>query len=234
MVYGSVGAGKSSFISSVSSIIRGRMAIPATASAITSDASFTTKYETHRIQKEVRGNFYPFVFSDTMGLEGSGGVRVEDIKLALKGHVPEGYTFNPVAPLSDTGPSYKYSPSLDDRVHLLVCVCDANASEIKESVLQKMREVREAAHDLGIPQIAIVTKIDEACEETEKSLKNVYRSGYLKQMVIICHLILGIPLNYILPVKNYTSEISLDDDVDSLILSALRLIDFGDDFIDKM
>lgn len=45
----------------------------------------------------------------------------------------------------------------------------------------------------------------------------------------------GIPMNCICPVKNYSEEINLSDDVDSLILSALRLmIDFGDDFIDKM
>ena len=44
----------------------------------------------------------------------------------------------------------------------------------------------------------------------------------------------GIPMNCIFPVKNYSEEINIKDDVDSLILSALRcMIDFGDDFIDK-
>ena len=57
--------------------------------------------------------------------------------------------FNPVSSLSDTDPGYNSSPSLDDRVHLLVCVCSANVSEMKESVMQKMKEVREIAHDLG-------------------------------------------------------------------------------------
>ena len=44
----------------------------------------------------------------------------------------------------------------------------------------------------------------------------------------------GISMNYIFPVKNYSEEIDIEDDVDSLILSALRrMIDFGDDFINK-
>ncbi|XP_042283120.1 stonustoxin subunit alpha-like [Thunnus maccoyii] len=151
LLYGPVGAGKSSFISSVVSTVRGRLCVTAEASATVSDTSHSKKYETHRIQKESRGNFYPFVFNDIMGLEeGVGcGVSVEDIKLALKGHVQEGYKFNPASPLSDRDPGYISSPSADDKVHVLVCVCSANASEIKGPVMQKMREIREVASNLG-------------------------------------------------------------------------------------
>uniref|UniRef100_A0A3Q4HAS8 Interferon-induced protein 44-like n=1 Tax=Neolamprologus brichardi TaxID=32507 RepID=A0A3Q4HAS8_NEOBR len=226
LLYGPVGAGKSSFISSVSSTLRGRIATPALASTTTSNQSFTKKYKTHKIPKEVSGKYYPFVFNDIMGLEEGTGVRVEDVKLALKGHVKEGYTFNPVSSLSPSDSHYITQPSPEDRIHVLVCVCSANAAEIKESVLQKMKEIREEASDLDIPQLAIVTKIDEACGEIEKDLKNVYLSKHVKNKVNFSSQ-LGIPLNCSLPVKNYSHEINTNEDVDTLILSALKMmIDF--------
>ncbi len=44
----------------------------------------------------------------------------------------------------------------------------------------------------------------------------------------------GIPMNCIFPVKNYSDEIEVNHDVDILILSALKhMINFGNDFIDK-
>ncbi|XP_039674317.1 uncharacterized protein LOC120570143 isoform X2 [Perca fluviatilis] len=212
------------------------MTIPALTSATTSDQSFTKKYETHKIKKEGRGKsktYYPFVFNDIMGLEKGDGVRVDDIILALKGHVKDGYKFNPVSPLSDEDPGYNPRPSPEDKVHVLVWVLSANATKITESVLKKMKEIREAASDLGIPQMAIVTHIDAACPETEKDLKNVYKSQYLKKKVYDISASVGIPVNCIFPVKNYSDDIDIDDDVNTLILSALRkIIDFGDDFID--
>ncbi|TDH06466.1 hypothetical protein EPR50_G00113660 [Perca flavescens] len=236
LLYGPVGVGKSSFVNSVSNVLRGRMTTPALASSTTSDKSFTTRYETHKIKKG-RGKsktYYPFVFNDIMGLEKGDGVRPDDIILALKGHVKEGYTFNPASSLSEGDPGYNPDPSLEDKVHVLVCVLSANAAEITDSVLQKMAEIRKLASKLGIPQMAIGTNIDLACPETEKDLKNVYKSKHLKKKVKDFSAAVGIPVNCIFPVKNYSDEIDMNDDIDSLILSALRkMIDFGDDFIDK-
>ncbi|XP_044221328.1 interferon-induced protein 44-like [Thunnus albacares] len=237
LLYGPVGAGKSSFINSVSNIVRRRMTHLATPSAFFSERSFTTTYETHKIRRGTSNSFYPIVFNDIMGLEeGTGqGVQAEDIKLAMMGCVKEGYKFNPVSALSESDPGYNPSPSPDDQVHVLVCILSANTAEIKESVLQKMRGVREAARDLGIPQMMMITKIDEACAETDKNLRNVYKSKYLKKKMKDFSSAVGIPMNYIFPMRNYRDEIDLNDDVDTLILSALRhMINFGDDFIDKM
>lgn len=239
MLYGPVGAGKSSFINSVSTALRGRMSAGAGAGTVQSveGQSLTRKYETHMIKRGGRGDYYNIVFNDIMGIEDGGGrgVHVNDIKLAMMGNVRNNHKFNPVSPLSRGDPGYNDTPSPSDKIHVLVCVCSANASEIKDSVLHKMREVREAANDLGIPQLLIVTKVDEACPETEKNLRNVYRSKHVKKKMAEFSSKVGIPMNFILPVKNYSQEISIDPDVDTLILSVLRLIiDFGDDFLDNL
>ncbi|XP_035990912.1 interferon-induced protein 44 isoform X2 [Fundulus heteroclitus] len=241
LLYGPVGAGRSSFINSVSNVMRGRMSTPALACA--GSVPFTKTYETHKFLKGQGSSktFYPVVFTDTMGLEegDSRGVHVDDIKLALKGHVKEGHKvqpkkFNPFSPLVESHPDYNPNPSADDKVHVLVCVISAHSSQIRSSVLEKMKNVRETASELEIPHMAIMTNIDEACGETEKDLWNVYKSKHLRKKMADFSAAVGIPLNCIFPVKNYSHEIDLNEDVDTLILSALRkMIDFGDDFIEK-
>lgn len=44
---------------------------------------------------------------------------------------------------------YNSDPSLDDRVHVLVFVLSANATDIDVSHLQKMADVRKTASELG-------------------------------------------------------------------------------------
>ncbi|MEQ2272238.1 hypothetical protein XENORESO_017202 [Xenotaenia resolanae] len=109
----------------------------------------------------------------------------------------------------------------------------ANA-QITPSILEKMKSVRETASELGIPQMAMMTHIDDACGEIEKDLKTVYKSKYLRKKMKDFSAAVGIPINCIFPVKSYSEEIDLKDDVDFLILSALKkMVDFGDDFIEK-
>ncbi|XP_029998087.1 interferon-induced protein 44-like [Sphaeramia orbicularis] len=149
--------------------------------------SFTKKYKTYKITKEEDGTFYPFVFNDIMGLEKDQGVCEEDIKLAMMGHVRDGYTlllnyicisqFNPHSTLSRDDPYYNTNPSLSDKAHVLVCVVSANEVHLlNHDAMKKMRNVRLEASDMGIPQMAILTKIDEACPEVKADLRNVYKS----------------------------------------------------------
>ena len=77
------------------------------------------------------------------------------------------FQFNPVSSLSSGKSDYNPQPSADDKVHILVCVLSANSAEIKASVLQKIKDIRQAAHDLGkTMNIISVPQEDERFSQT--------------------------------------------------------------------
>uniref|UniRef100_A0A671TXC7 Interferon-induced protein 44-like n=1 Tax=Sparus aurata TaxID=8175 RepID=A0A671TXC7_SPAAU len=232
LLHGPVGAGKSSFINSVQSVLHGRIYTQVLADN-TSGSSFTKKYTTYKIPKEDPQSFYPFVFNDIMGLEPIKGVHVDDINLALKGRVMDGYRFNPESKMSEKDPFYNSSPADNDKVHVLVCVIPASTvSQMDDKTVQKIRDIRMEASALDIPQVAIVTKIDEICPEITDNLQNVYKVKYMKEKMEQFSAEVGIPMTSIFPVKNYHEEIDINSDIDSLILSALKhIITTGGDHV---
>ncbi|XP_059204129.1 interferon-induced protein 44-like [Centropristis striata] len=233
LLHGPIGAGKSSFINSVDTVLQGRVTGRAPTDAI-SGRSFTTKYKTYKFKK-ASGGFYSVVFNDIMGLEKATntGVDVEEVKLALEGHVAENYEFNPKRRLKVGDSGYRSSPTLADKVQVLVCVFPADQIDfVPKEVVDKLRDIRLAASDMGIPEMVIITKVDQACPEAKRDLNNVYKSIYLKELVDKCHRFLEIPVNCIYLVKNYDSEISPNDETDALILSALKqMVTFGDGYL---
>ncbi|XP_039908598.1 interferon-induced protein 44-like isoform X2 [Simochromis diagramma] len=232
---GPVGAGKSSFINSTDSVLQGRVTGRGLTDA-TSGKTFTKKYKTFKFSKGSQGH-YSFVCNDIMGMEqNDSGVHVNDVILALRGHVKEGYEFIPQQQLNEGDLGYRSCPSLNDRVHVLVTVVPSDSvSLLSEEVVKKLREVRLAASKMDIPQLAILTKVDEACPKAKQDPKNIYKSKYLKEQVEIFSQLLGLPVNCIFLVKNYSSEISSDDATDAHILCALKqMIVYGDDFLNHL
>ncbi|XP_053298517.1 interferon-induced protein 44-like [Pleuronectes platessa] len=236
LLHGPVGAGKSSFINSVDTVLRGRSAGRAQTDAI-SGTSYTKKYKTFKFPKSP-GVKYSFVFNDIMGLEqGSDtGINVNDLKQALRGHVKEGYKFDPDQELTEEDNGYNSHPTLEDKVHVLVCVVPANiVSRLSDEMVKKIREVRLAASKLGIPQMAIITRVDEACPEVKKDTSNIYKSKYLKEKVEQFHQLLGLPMNCIFLVQNYSHETDSNDKVNAAIVCALKqMLHYGDDYLNDL
>ncbi|XP_055360554.1 interferon-induced protein 44-like [Betta splendens] len=234
LLCGQCGAGKSSFINSVQSVLRGRMYRQALA-ANTSGDSFTKKNTTYKIQRERPDKFYPFVFNDIMGLSGIKGVLVDDIKQSLQGHVKDNYKFNTDSKLEEGSEHFNKAPTNNDVVQVLVCVAAADTlSVMSDDVLRKFKEIRKETSQLDVPQIAILTKVDAACPEVKKDLKNVYRCKRLKEMMESFSANTEIPMNSIFLIKNYHEEINLNDDIDSLILNVLtHILNTGEDFVNR-
>ncbi|CAB1440287.1 unnamed protein product [Pleuronectes platessa] len=236
LLHGPVGAGKSSFINSVDTVLKGRLAGRAQTDAI-SGSSHTKQYKTFKFRKN-QGVTYSFGFNDIMGFEedSDSGVSVNDLKLALRGHVKDGYKFNSKNPLMEGDYGYNSDPTLEDKVHVLVGVVPADAvSRLSDEMVKKIREVRQAASELGIPQMAIITKVDEACPEVKKDTCDIYKSNYLKEKVEKFHQRLGLPLNCIFLLKNYSHEIESNDKVNAAIVCALKqMLHYGDDYLNDL
>nr|XP_023693740.1 interferon-induced protein 44-like [Paramormyrops kingsleyae] len=235
LLIGLVGAGKSSFFNSINSIFRGNITSQAEAGDM--GTSLTLKYRTYQVKAGRGGQPLSFLLCDTMGLEATddGGVKTEDIVSILKGYVPDKYQFNPVqAKVTDDCQTGSRLP-VQDRIHCVVYVIDATKLAIMpEGMKNKIDEIRKKTKYHEVPLMVLLTKVDKACPLVEKDLKNVYRSCYIKGLIDKVHQSLGIPALYVLPVKNYSHEIELNDTCDILLLTAMqKMLNFADGYFDN-
>ncbi|KAJ7999233.1 hypothetical protein DPEC_G00213320 [Dallia pectoralis] len=231
LLLGPVGAGKSSFIKSVNNVFQGRTSHSALAGS--AKKSNTKTYNTHYIQNGT--NRLPFAFNDVMGLETQNGcgIHPDDLISALKGHIPEGYKFNPVTPFTDVNPDYNQEPNIQDKVQCLVNVISLNEiSVMTKEVINKLEMIQEIANELGIPQVVVMTMPDKACQLVKTDVKNMYTSIAIQNNMQKCSNELGVSMDCILPVKNYHEENELNNDMDILILNAItQIVNYANDYV---
>uniref|UniRef100_A0A667Z386 TLDc domain-containing protein n=1 Tax=Myripristis murdjan TaxID=586833 RepID=A0A667Z386_9TELE len=236
LLIGPVGAGKSSFFNSINSVFRGHVTSQAIAGC--SGTSLTTQFRTYSVKAGREGKPLPFMLCDTMGLEEStgAGLDVDDILSILKGHIPDCYQFNPSVPLQVEAHGYRRSPELKDQIHCVVFLIDACKVSIMPTKLEeKLAAVRRKAILMGIPQLILLTKVDEACPTVAEDLSNIYKSRYIKDMVQEVSVRLGVPLSCVVPVKNYYEELELDLKCDILLLNAIiQMLRFADNYFDDI
>ncbi|KAM4574089.1 interferon-induced protein 44-like [Fundulus diaphanus] len=236
LLIGQVGAGKSSFFNSINSVFRGHVTSQAMSGSSTT--SLTTQFRTYSLKDGREGKPLPITLCDTMGLEdGKGaGLDVDDISSILEGHILDRYQFNPSAPLRAEVHGYRKSPDLKDKIHCLTYILDASKVSIMPARLaEKLEAIRKKANLLGVPQMVVLTKVDEACPLVEKSLTSIYQSIYIKKIIQEASSKLGIPVSCIVPVRNYTEELDLDLNTDILLLSAvIQMLRFADNFFDDV
>ncbi|XP_039641301.1 interferon-induced protein 44-like [Perca fluviatilis] len=235
LLVGPVGAGKSSFFNSINSAFRGNMTCQAIAG--TAGKSVTTQFRTYTIKAGKRGGAVPLILCDTMGLEenADAGLDIEDLVNIYKGHIKDRYQFSPSTPLQVDAPGFRKQATLNDSIHCVVYVIDTcKVSLLTQKMLDKFAGIRKKTNQLGIPQILLMTKVDEACPLVAEDLKNVYRSVYIQRKARELSESLGIPLSCVLPVKSYSEELELDQDTDILLLTAVeQMLNYADSFFEN-
>ncbi|XP_050969297.1 interferon-induced protein 44-like [Labeo rohita] len=232
LVAGQIGAGKSSFINSIESAFQGRISSRAQVNSADGYGHSFTK-TLNRFTIKGGGKKTPFVFKDVMGLQPIvlEGSQPEDIINAVFGHVKDGYKFNQEQALTYKDQHYTRDPELSDQAFCLVYVIAADTVEFTDDrLIDKLTIIRQRLSDKGIPQVIVMTKVDEACPLVGKDLRKIYSSKKIKEKMELCSAKVGVPLTNIFPVKNYHNEIDTNDDVDVLILKAVeQIVHLADD-----
>ncbi|XP_073718016.1 interferon-induced protein 44-like isoform X5 [Misgurnus anguillicaudatus] len=236
LMIGPVGAGKSSFFNSINSIFMGRMTNKAMAGS--SGTSLTTQFRTYPLKDGREGKPLPFVLCDTMGLEEQtgAGLDIEDISSIIQGLIPDRYQFNPMVPFHRDEQKSSRPSSLQQKIHCVVYMIDATKISLMSSKLEeKLAAIRKKVNSLSVPQIVLMTKVDEACPLVEEDLQKVYVSSYIKTKVQEVSSRLGVPVSCVLPVKNYSQELELNLNCDLLLLTAVQqMLNYAEDYLDDV
>lgn len=234
LLLGPIGAGKSSFFNSVKSVFRGHVTYQA---LVGSDTTGTTKqYRTYSIKDGKDGKSLPFILCDSMGLDEEGGMCMDDILHILKGHISDRYQFNFMKPITPGHGNWNDFPLLQDRIHCVAIVLDANSVEdLSSEMVAKIKRIRREMIKCGMAHVVLLTNVDSMPLISEGDLIDIYRCMPVKLKLEAVHRKLGFALSDILVVSNYTSEWDLDPVKDVLILSALRqMLWAADDFLEDL
>ncbi|XP_060739090.1 interferon-induced protein 44-like isoform X2 [Tachysurus vachellii] len=223
LLLGPVGAGKSSFISSVQSVFSGRVLNRAMVGSSAS-ASFTKRLQSFPIRRsgEISGSgSTSLVLCDIMGL-GDGdwtGLSLYDALCVIKGHVNDGHQFSTENPVRYDSTK---KLTLKDKIHCVVFVVDASKiNTYTKGLSTTFHQLREKISSLGVHQVALLTHVDEVCTVTSQDTSQVYRSRQVQQLIVKAGALLGMATSYILPVRNYSSQLELNDNMDILLLNAV-------------
>ncbi|XP_030630439.1 interferon-induced protein 44-like [Chanos chanos] len=223
LLVGPVGAGKSSFFNSVSSVFRGH--VTSQANTGSAGTSLTTEFRTYSIKAGQKGKTLPIILCDSMGLEEglNSGMNLDDFTSIVRGQMQDRYQFNSSMPLQAESLYYRKSVELKDKIHTVAYVIDARKVKLlPDKMIEKFAALRKKANQMSVPQLVLLTKVDEACPLVAADLKNVYRSNYINRMMREVSDLLGVSLLSVVPVKNYSQELELDNDTDVLLLSAVN------------
>ncbi|KAI9138880.1 hypothetical protein BKA69DRAFT_1127004 [Paraphysoderma sedebokerense] len=215
LVFGGVGAGKSSFFNTIDTALQGRLTQRAMVG--TGTGSLTTE-----LSKYVCPGIPRLVLWDTKGWD-KNSYEQGELNYILDGNIPDFFDLS--RPITYSVPGFNQKPTILDRIHVMLLLIFA--SSISAEYFEKMSKFRDAARIRNIPILALLTKIDKVNENIYTDVKNVYQSTAIRAMMEDVANRLGVSANCVLPVKNYYNELEPHIPVDCLALDVLIRVLFA-------
>ncbi|XP_053388784.1 interferon-induced protein 44-like isoform X2 [Mercenaria mercenaria] len=223
LLFGCVGAGKSSVFNTINSVFRGKIFNVALASC--AEHVVTTKFTKYRVMSGSSTLPMPLKFRlcDMRGLDEEHLMTKENMRYILEGSIADRFPFDPSGNISVDMPGFKKHPGLDEKIHCVALVQDASMVDtlqvLSPEVTKNIKEMQTVMNSLDIPQVVILSKIDSICEATKQDAANAFRSAKVEKCVSE---VLGLPKNMVFPMKNYENECQLDPSIDTMALLTLK------------
>ncbi|KAK9815950.1 hypothetical protein WJX72_012481 [[Myrmecia] bisecta] len=159
LLFGGVGAGKSSIVSSVDSLFKGRISRRAPHGQGTGSFTRILKKYTFQVDNLDAGTSKDVAWSlwDSAGWSDS-DYQTGELGFILDGNLPD--RFDLASTISVQSPGFNSSPMLADKVHC-VCFVVPCESATDEAYIKRLQEMKNFARTRGIPTLVMLTKIDE-------------------------------------------------------------------------
>ncbi|XP_060553581.1 interferon-induced protein 44-like [Ruditapes philippinarum] len=210
-MFGPSGHGKSAFINSVSTISTDRK------SNKTNSAS-TTKHATSVFRRyDFEDLFYTFRIADTKGIvefERDNKYLVENIVSIVNGHFRPGIEFKGEE-FQTNGDFYIDFPVESDKVHCVILMFNMKIF-VNKGALFKLNyrtlvtDLSEELNRLDIPRIVILTYADQVDEKVKNDISCIFYKEEVKKAVYTASEWLGVPVENIHPIVNYSNTVYAD------------------------
>eukprot|EP00742_Colponemidia_sp_Colp-10_P006778 GILJ01007264.1.p1 GENE.GILJ01007264.1~~GILJ01007264.1.p1 ORF type:complete len:543 (-),score=65.73 GILJ01007264.1:598-2226(-) len=213
LMFGGVGAGKSSFINSMCSLFEGEIIQPARAEALST--SVTRRLMSYQVEIGRTINFW-----DSMGWDDSSYMKGE-LNYILDGNLKEGTNLNDV--ITDRHPGFRHNPPWAKRIHTVLFFVPADMVSDQEYI-KRLVNFKEFATIRELVPLVVLTKVDMLDPMVEEELASVFRSSMVKDAVDHISAKTGINKTQIMCLKNYSSEYVTSIAIDILLLEIIKRI----------
>ncbi|XP_060588661.1 interferon-induced protein 44-like [Ruditapes philippinarum] len=230
LCYGPVNSGKSSFIDSIMSLLTGKIVSRATggySKANSNGTSKTEKFQMYQLKfksEPGKTNTSNVFFCDMPGIQDKEGVKLEQAKLIVKGHVPNKFKIQNKSIDKDSKHFVKDAGSMC-KIHCVCFLFDiSNIETLTETFKETCKRFQWWLSNKDIPYVVVVTKGDQTSTAVRDNALQIYENKLIRENKDKLIEYFSFKESKIFPVRNYVHENQTLPEIDALLLDALKEI----------